>query len=303
MEAETAARVPARYGSSEVAPARATQDRIDIPEFAPSLLPSGDISADRFLDRELSWLHFNARVLDLAEDPDLALLERVNFLSIFASNLDEFFMVRVAGLKRRIATGLAVPSAAGLSPIEQLETIMADGLALQRRHAAIFAEHIRPALTGENIHLTTWDELDEVARQDLNKLFAEKVFPILTPLAVDPAHPFPYISGLSLNLAVVVRNPVSDKELFARVKVPDQLPRLISSTTPSGLPAMKTSRLRRMTPRTCCRRSRRSCCGVGSARPSGLRSPRTSTPASAPCSPASLVLRMRRSMTCPLPWT
>ncbi|GAB3544505.1 RNA degradosome polyphosphate kinase [Arthrobacter tumbae] len=232
MEAETAARVPARYGSSEVAPARATQDRIDIPEFAPSLLPAGEISADRFLDRELSWLHFNARVLDLAEDPDLALLERVNFLSIFASNLDEFFMVRVAGLKRRIATGLAVPSAAGLSPIEQLETIMTDGLALQRRHAAIFAEYIRPGLTAENIHLTTWDQLDEVARQDLNKLFAEKVFPILTPLAVDPAHPFPYISGLSLNLAVVVRNPVSDKELFARVKVPDQLPRLISVDGP-----------------------------------------------------------------------
>lgn len=243
MEAETAARIPARYGSSEVAPARATQDRIDIPEFAPSLLPEGEISADRFLDRELSWLHFNARVLDLAEDPDLALLERVNFLSIFASNLDEFFMVRVAGLKRRIATGLAVPSAAGLSPIEQLETIMTDGLALQRRHAAIFAEHIRPALAEENIHLTTWDQLDEVARQDLKKLFAEKVFPILTPLAVDPAHPFPYISGLSLNLAVVVRNPVSDKELFARVKVPDQLPRLISVDGPrAGNVAGRTAR-------------------------------------------------------------
>jgi polyphosphate kinase len=243
MEAETAARVPARYGSSEVAPARATQDRIDIPEFAPSLLPSGDITADRFLDRELSWLHFNARVLDLAEDPDLALLERVNFLSIFASNLDEFFMVRVAGLKRRIATGLAVPSAAGLSPIEQLETIMSDGLALQRRHAAVFAEQIRPALAGENIHLTTWDQLDDAARTELNKLFAEKVFPILTPLAVDPAHPFPYISGLSLNLAVVVRNPVSDKELFARVKVPDQLPRLISVDGPrAGNVAGRTAR-------------------------------------------------------------
>ncbi|MFP5315823.1 polyphosphate kinase [Arthrobacter subterraneus] len=243
MEAETAARVPARYGSSEVAPARATQDRIDIPEFAPSLLPSGEITADRFLDRELSWLHFNARVLDLAEDPDLALLERVNFLSIFASNLDEFFMVRVAGLKRRIATGLAVPSAAGLSPIEQLETIMSDGLALQRRHAAVFSEQIRPALTAENIHLTTWDQLDEAARAELNKLFAEKVFPILTPLAVDPAHPFPYISGLSLNLAVVVRNPVSDKELFARVKVPDQLPRLISVDGPrAGNVAGRTAR-------------------------------------------------------------
>ncbi|MBG6226130.1 polyphosphate kinase [Arthrobacter sp. CAN_A2] len=220
------------YGSSETAPARATQDRIDIPEFAPSLLPSGDIRADRFLDREISWLDFNARVLELAEDPELFLLERVGFLSIFASNLDEFFMVRVAGLKRRIATGLAVPSAAGLSPIEQLEKIMQDGYQLQQRHAAVFADHIRPALAQEQIHLTTWEELDDAARAELHKIFAEKVFPILTPLAVDPAHPFPYISGLSLNLAVVVRNPVSEKELFARVKVPDQLPRLISVDGP-----------------------------------------------------------------------
>ncbi len=243
MEAETAARLPARYGSSEVAPARATQDRIDIPEFAPSLLPEGEISPDRFLDREISWLDFNARVLDLAEDPDLALLERVNFLSIFASNLDEFFMVRVAGLKRRIATGLAVPSAAGLSPIEQLETIMSEGLELQKRHAAVFADHIRPGLAEEGIHLTTWDELDQDAHRELNKLFSEKVFPILTPLAVDPAHPFPYISGLSLNLAVVVRNPVSDKELFARVKVPDQLPRLVSVDGPrAGNVAGRTAR-------------------------------------------------------------
>ncbi|OUM40118.1 RNA degradosome polyphosphate kinase [Arthrobacter sedimenti] len=232
MDSETKRRGASRYGSSETAPARATQDRIDIPDFAPSLLPSGDIRPDRFLDREISWLDFNARVLELAEDPDLFLLERVSFLSIFASNLDEFFMVRVAGLKRRIATGLAVPSAAGLSPIEQLEKIMQDGYQLQQRHAAVFAEHIRPALAREQIHLTTWEELDEPARAELHKIFAEKVFPILTPLAVDPAHPFPYISGLSLNLAVVVRNPISEKELFARVKVPDQLPRLMSVDGP-----------------------------------------------------------------------
>ncbi|PPB48958.1 RNA degradosome polyphosphate kinase [Arthrobacter pityocampae] len=232
MDSGTKRRGASLYGSAETAPARATQDRIDIPEFAPSLLPSGDIGADRFLDREISWLDFNARVLELAEDPELFLLERVGFLSIFASNLDEFFMVRVAGLKRRIATGLAVPSAAGLSPIEQLEKIMQDGYELQQRHAAVFADHIRPALAREQIHLTTWEELDDAARTELHKVFAEKVFPILTPLAVDPAHPFPYISGLSLNLAVVVRNPVSQKELFARVKVPDQLPRLMSVDGP-----------------------------------------------------------------------
>lgn len=231
MEPDTVAPSPARF-SSEAAPARATQDRIDIPEFAPTLLPEGDFSLDRFLDRELSWLAFNARVLELAEDPELYLLERVNFLSIFASNLDEFFMVRVAGLKRRIAAGLAVPSAAGLSPVEQLEQLRESAEALQQRHSRVFTEIIRPALAEEGIILTSWDELDEPARDNLTALFEEKVFPILTPLAVDPAHPFPYISGLSLNLAVVVRNPVSQKELFARLKVPDQLPRLISVDGP-----------------------------------------------------------------------
>ncbi|MCD4850691.1 RNA degradosome polyphosphate kinase [Arthrobacter sp. AK01] len=226
------ATLPPRFGSSEVPASRATQDRIDIPEFAPSLVPEGDISPDRFLDRELSWLAFNSRVLELAEDPDLFLLERVSFLSIFASNLDEFFMVRVAGLKRRIATGLAVPSPAGLSPIEVLEQISEEAHRLQERHARVFAEQIRPALAYEHIHLMHWHELDEDARHRISIMFQEKVFPILTPLAVDPAHPFPYISGLSLNLAVIVSNPISDKELFARVKVPDQLPRLISVDGP-----------------------------------------------------------------------
>ena len=217
-----------RFVAGEVPASRATQDRIEIPEFEPTLIPEGDISPDRFLDRELSWLAFNARVLELSEDPDLPLLERVNFLSIFASNLDEFFMVRVAGLKRRIATGLAVPSPAGLSPLEVLEQISDAAHELQARHAHVFASQIRPALALEHFHLVHWDELDDPSKVQLAKMFAEKIFPILTPLAVDPAHPFPYISGLSLNLAVVVRNPVSDKELFARVKVPDLLPRLVS---------------------------------------------------------------------------
>ena len=244
MDFDTAAEPRSTFGSAEAMSApRATQDRIDIPDFGPALLPSGDISPERFLDREISWLHFNARVLELAEDPELYLLERVNFLSIFASNLDEFFMVRVAGLKRRIATGLAVPSAAGMSPIEQLEEIVAAGYRLQQRHADVFAKQIRPALAEEQIYLLSWDELDDAAKANLHKQFAAKVFPILTPLAVDPAHPFPYISGLSLNLAVVVRNPVSGKEFFARVKVPDQLPRLISVDGPrAGNVAGRTAR-------------------------------------------------------------
>ena len=137
-------------------------------------------------------------------------------------------MVRVAGLKRRIATGLAVPSPAGLSPLEVLEQISEAAHELQARHAHVFANQIRPALAEEHVHLVHWEELDDPSRVQLAKMFAEKIFPILTPLAVDPAHPFPYISGLSLNLAVVVRNPVSDKELFARVKVPDLLPRLVA---------------------------------------------------------------------------
>ncbi|WP_433874593.1 RNA degradosome polyphosphate kinase [Sinomonas atrocyanea] len=231
------------FGSSEVPAARATQDRIDIPEFAPQQVPEGDVGPDRFLDRELSWLAFNARVLELAEDPDLYLLERVTFLSIFASNLDEFFMVRVAGLKRRIATGIAVPSAAGLSPIEVLEQISEEAHRLQERHARVFADQIRPALAKENIHIVHWDDLTHEEHARLRGMFSEQVFPILTPLAVDPAHPFPYISGLSLNLAVVVRNPVSEKELFARLKVPDQLPRLISIDGPrAGAVAGRTAR-------------------------------------------------------------
>ncbi len=221
-----------RFVSGEMPASRATQDRIEIPEFEPTLIPEGNISPDRFLDRELSWLAFNARVLELAEDPDLQLLERVNFLSIFASNLDEFFMVRVAGLKRRIAAGLAVPSPAGLSPLEVLEQISDAAHELQARHAQVFASQLRPALAYEHIHLVRWEELDDASKIQLSAMFAEKMFPILTPLAVDPAHPFPYISGLSLNLAVIVRNPASGKELFARLKVPDLLNRLVSVDGP-----------------------------------------------------------------------
>ena len=200
---------------------------IETTDFSPS--------AERYLDREMSWLAFNQRVLELAEDPNLFLLERVNYLSIFASNLDEFFMVRVAGLKRRIATGLAVTSSSGLSPQAVLTEISRDAHLLQERHAYLFTKEILPALNSQGIHLNHWDDLEPSEQEALNSYFQNQIFPVLTPLAVDPAHPFPYISGLSLNLAVVVRNPQNSKELFARVKVPPLLPRFVRVPGNSGV--------------------------------------------------------------------
>ncbi|MGZ6784624.1 MAG: RNA degradosome polyphosphate kinase [Nocardioidaceae bacterium] len=187
-----------------------------------------DLPGGRFLDRELSWLHFNTRVLELAEDPTVPLLERVRFLGIFASNLDEFFMVRVAGLKRRIAAGVAVPAASGLLPREVLAQIWSTTSALMERHAKLFRTEIVPALQGEGIELVRWSDLDREEQKTCKKLFRDRVFPVLTPLAVDPAHPFPYISGLSLNLAVLVRNPATGKEHFARVKVPPIFSRFVA---------------------------------------------------------------------------
>jgi len=195
---------------------------------AISLPKSADnFAADRFLDRELSWLAFNQRVLEMAEDPKLYLLERVNFLAIFASNLDEFFMVRVAGLKRRIATGLAVTSSSGLSPQDVLTEISQEAHRLQERHAKAFIDDIKPQLKEQGIKVVRWVNLEEAEKTSLNEYFQNQIFPVLTPLAVDPAHPFPYISGLSLNLAVVIRNNQTQKEHFARVKVPPLLPRFV----------------------------------------------------------------------------
>lgn len=182
---------------------------------------------DRFLDRELSWLNFNQRVLELAEDPELPLLERVRFLAIFTSNLDEFFMVRVAGLKRRIAAGVAVRAASGLLPREVLEQIWTVSGDLMERHSRHFRDQIVPALRDSGIQLIRWEELDREEQKYCKRLFRDRVFPVLTPLAVDPAHPFPYISGLSLNLAVMVRNPKTGKEHFARVKVPQIFARFV----------------------------------------------------------------------------
>jgi polyphosphate kinase len=189
--------------------------------------PAELLPADRFLDRELSWLAFNQRVLELSEDEDLPALDRAKFLAIFASNLDEFFMVRVAGLKRRIATGIAVRAASGYTPREVLENIWERGYELQREQARLFHQSVLPELEDEGIQLLRWDDLTPAEKAEIQIFFDAKVFPVLTPLAVDPSHPFPYISGLSLNLAVVVRNPSTGNELFARVKVPPLLPRFI----------------------------------------------------------------------------
>lgn len=182
---------------------------------------------DRYLDRELSWLAFNQRVLELAEDESLPLLERVKFVAIFASNLDEFFMVRVAGLQRRIAAGIAVRSSSGLLPRTSMDLVLRESRSLMERHASVFNKNILPELRKEGIDIIRWNDLtaDETVR--MRSIFENKLFPVLTPLAVDPSHPFPYISGLSLNLAVTGIKPGGDEAFFARVKVPPSLPRLL----------------------------------------------------------------------------
>ncbi|WP_236950526.1 RNA degradosome polyphosphate kinase [Mycobacterium sp. MS1601] len=200
------------------------------PESPPAATPADSDNAlpeDRYLNRELSWLDFNARVLALAADPSLPLLERAKFLAIFASNLDEFYMVRVAGLKRRDEMGLSVRSADGLSPREQLRRIGERTQQIASRHARVFLDGVRPALAEEGIVVVTWADLDEDERARLSTYFHEQVFPVLTPLAVDPAHPFPFVSGLSLNLAITVRQPEDKTQHFARIKVPDNVDRFV----------------------------------------------------------------------------
>jgi len=198
-----------------------------IDDFDEGMPDSSDLPVERFIDRELSWLSFNRRVLELAEDPSTPLLERVKFLAIFASNLDEFFMVRVAGLKRRIMTGIAVPNNTGRSPQDVLDGISERAHELQLRHAQAFHELVKPALDAQFIHVESWSDLEEADRANLDEIFTEQIFPVLMPLAVDPAHPFPYISGLSLNLSVRIRDPRSGRVEFARLKVPPILSRFI----------------------------------------------------------------------------
>lgn len=208
-------------------PQRKARSGLLEPLEAPRPLAPSDLPADRFINRETSWLDFNARVLALAEDVATPLLERAKFLAIFASNLDEFYMVRVAGLMRREATGLAVRSADGLSAREQLALVSRTTAELSRRHSRCFTDEVVPSLTHAGISIRFWSQLTESQRERLHDYFHEQIFPVLTPLAVDPAHPFPYISGLSLNLAVQVREPGGETDHFARVKVPQNVPRLV----------------------------------------------------------------------------
>nr|NLI49712.1 RNA degradosome polyphosphate kinase [Propionibacterium sp.] len=190
--------------------------------------PGTELLADRYVDRELSWLAFNTRVLDLARDRvRVPLLERARFLAIFSSNLDEYFMVRVAGLKRRIAAGVAVPGASGIMPRDLHDTILARVRELVAEQSRVFAEEVRPELAAQGITLLTWADLTDDERAAMGTLFEERVYPILTPLAVDPSHPFPYISGLSINLAVLLRNPATRARQFARVKLPTNVSRFL----------------------------------------------------------------------------
>jgi polyphosphate kinase len=185
--------------------------------------------ADRFLGRETSWLDFNARVLELAEDPAVPLLERVRFSAIFSRNLDEFFMVRVAALQRRVAAGLTARNSAGFTPKERLDLVSGIAQELVARQTTLAAKTLLPELAEAGIRIVAWDDLDATEVANMRRLFTERIHPVLTPLAVDPAHPFPYISGLSLNLAVVVRDEASTDEHFARIKVPPLLPRFVAT--------------------------------------------------------------------------
>ncbi len=184
---------------------------------------------ETLVDRELSWLAFNERVLELAEDVNIPLLERARFLSIFSSNLDDFFMIRVATLKRKLETGVTKVNTAGYSPTQLMTELSKKTQELIDRQSKCFHESIFPQLTNANIGIVKWEDLSPVEREVVDATFKSKIFPVLTPLAVDPSHPFPYISGLSLNLAVVVKNPESESELFARIKVPSNLPRFVET--------------------------------------------------------------------------
>ncbi len=191
-------------------------------------MPPDTNDETRFLNRELSWLDFNARVLALAEDQARPLLERAKFLAIFASNLDEFFQVRVSGLQEQVEAGFRSRSPDGLDPAAAVRAIREQVRTLVDRQSAVFTKDIAPELEGAGIRFPEWAELTDDDRAELARVFEDRVYPVLTPLAVDPAHPFPYISNLSLNLAVVVEDPSTGETRFARVKVPPTLSRFVT---------------------------------------------------------------------------
>jgi polyphosphate kinase len=226
------------------------QHTVDI---LPWHVPPTTTGPVRHLNRELSWLQFNERVLAIAEDPSLPLLERVKFVAIFTSNLDEFFQVRVAGLREQAAADATGANADGLAPSEQLSAIDDIVRQLTRRQAELVQQSLFPDLEREGIVLVTADRISPTEREHLDRCFEELIFPVLTPLAVDPAHPFPYISNLSLNLAVRLRD-AGGQERFARVKIPPVLPRLMVLPGPPGstrfvtLESVVADRLERLFP-------------------------------------------------------
>ena len=186
---------------------------------------------EELIDREISWLSFNERVLELAQDSDIPLLERLRFMAIFANNLDEFFMVRVASIMGKIDNEITASNTAGFTPTQLLSAVTAKARELSKRHADHFKHELLEDLREHKIELITWHDLNEVESAYVTKIFRERIFPVLTPLAVDPSHPFPYISGLSLNLAVLVKHPTTKEEYFARVKVPPILARFFATSS------------------------------------------------------------------------
>ncbi len=184
-----------------------------------------------YFNREVNWLEFNLRVLEEAQDPSNPLLERVKFLSIFNSNQDEFFMIRVSGLKEQVESGLAEPSEDGFTPWEQLVLIRERIMEQEKLATKLYRQTLLPELAAAGLHILNYSDLDKTHKEWLHQYFEREVYPVLTPLAFDPGHPFPHISNLSLNLAVVVRDP-KDGEHFARVKIPGLLPRLIAVDVP-----------------------------------------------------------------------
>jgi polyphosphate kinase len=181
----------------------------------------------RIINRELSWLDFNARVLSLAADTEIELLERCKFAAIFCSNLDEFYQIRVAALKDQIAADVSAVTPDGRTPRQQLHEIIRQVQQLVEQLEDVYNQDLVPKLASNGVQILGWDEVTDIEREYLMSMFETRIFPVLTPLAVDPAHPFPYISNLALNLAVIALDPRTQEKRFARVKIPPTLPRFL----------------------------------------------------------------------------